>query len=107
MDASVLAQKMLEWEELKRRLDVLEGHIQDAVMAIGKTQTVGHVRATYSGGRKTYNYEVAVRSAEIPEDDWVTKTTVDFKATCDRAMIIVGDALITQSPPSVTMKLLE
>jgi hypothetical protein len=107
MDSSQLARLMLDWGELCGRMEQLEVEIRAAVMEIGKTQTVGNVRATYSGGRRSYDYETAVKSADVSPDDYVTVTRVDFKATCDRAMIIVGDALVTQSPPSVTVKLLE
>ena len=57
MNASELAKKMLEWEEQKKKLKVLEFQIKDAVLDIGKTQTVGDVRATYSKGRAKYDYE--------------------------------------------------
>ena len=53
MDASELAAKMLQWEEVKRSLDALTEEIQAAVLAIGKTQTVGNVRASFAAGRKT------------------------------------------------------
>ncbi len=107
MDSSQLARLMLDWGELCGRMEQLEVEIRVAVLELGKTQTVGHVRATFSAGRKTYDYETAVKSACVSPDDYVLMTKVDWKATGDRAMIVVGDALVTQSPPSVTMKLLE
>ncbi len=57
MNASELAKKMLEWELKYRELDVIEQQINSTVLEIGKTQTVGNVRATYSKGRKKYDYE--------------------------------------------------
>jgi hypothetical protein len=54
MNASELAQAMLLWEQKRRELDMLEAEIKAAVLAIGKTQTVGSVRASYSAGRKSY-----------------------------------------------------
>lgn len=69
MDANELAKKMIEWGEKKAALDVLTAEIESEVLKIGKTQTVGNVRATYSGGRETKDYD-AVKDqvpAEIAE----------------------------------------
>jgi hypothetical protein len=51
MDMSKLAMKMLRWEEAKAHLERLTWDIQDAVLKLGETQTVGNVRATYLKGR--------------------------------------------------------
>ena len=55
MNASELAIAMLNWEQKKNELDALELVIKAAVLEMGNTQTVGNVRATYSGGRKSYD----------------------------------------------------
>ena len=80
MNASELAAKMLDWENLKRTLDGLADEIEAEVLKIGKTQVVGSVRVTYSGGRATYDYETPGRTVDaailakyaIPVDktDW-------------------------------------
>ena len=54
MDAKELAQKMLEWQVNAERQQVLEKEISEAVLEIGKTQTVGNCRATFSKPRKSY-----------------------------------------------------
>ena len=54
MNKSDLAQTMLKWEQVQREADALA-----AELGIGKTQTVGNVRASYSGGRKSYDYQAA------------------------------------------------
>jgi len=112
MDASVLAVKMLEWERLKRALDLLAERIQSAVLEIGKTQTVGNARASYSAGRKTYDYQeaadghihvgeatVSLFTTIIPQTE-----SVDWRAICKHAGI--EDIPFTQSEPKVTLKLL-
>jgi hypothetical protein len=63
MNASELAKKMLEWELKYRELDILEQAINLTVLEIGKTQTVGSVRATYSKGRAKYDYEMPGQQA--------------------------------------------
>jgi len=105
VDASHLAGLMLEWEGKRKELDALEAEIRAAVLALGKTQTVGNVRASYTAGRKTYDYEAAVRGAAIPEDEWVTEVKVDWKATADAAQLVAP--VKSQSEPSVTIKVLE
>jgi len=63
MDQSLLARTMLEWEATQRKADELAAQIKTAVLAIGKTQVVGNVRATFSAGRRTFDYETAIANA--------------------------------------------
>ncbi|MFA5379455.1 MAG: hypothetical protein WC455_27105 [Dehalococcoidia bacterium] len=65
MNASELAEKILQWEKDKRALDALSAEIEAEVIKVGKTQVVGSVRVTYSGGRATYDYETPAREASI------------------------------------------
>ena len=64
MDNSQLAALMLEWEAAQRKADELAEQIKVAVLEIGKTQVVGNVRATFSAGRRTFDYRAAVDAAE-------------------------------------------
>lgn len=64
MNATELATKMLEWETTQRAADILRAEIETAVLELGKTQTVGNVRATFSAGRRTFDYRAAVDNAE-------------------------------------------
>ena len=109
MNASELATKMLEWEQAKRGLDALTAEIEAAVLEVGQTQTVGNVRATYSGGRTSYDYQAAgVNAPAGVVADYtktVTTTTTDWKTICDVEHI--ADIPFTQSAPSVTVKLLK
>lgn len=78
MDSSELAKKMLEWEEKKRYLDALGAEIEAEVLKIGKTQIVGKVRVTYSGGRATYDYETPAREASI---EVIEKHSLEYTVT--------------------------
>ena len=61
MDITTLTTKIIEWRTLRMQLDVLEAEIKEAVVAAGKTQKIGDVKASYSKGRKTYDYEAACK----------------------------------------------
>ena len=104
MNASELASKMLEWEQARRALDVLEGEIKAAVLEIGKTQTVGNARASYSNGRKSYDYETAGAIAPPEIVAQHTKPVIDWRSVCKDAGI--EDVPFKQSGPSVSLKLL-
>ncbi len=128
MNASELAAKMLEWEKRKVELDALTTEIEAAVLDIGKTQVVGKVRATYSGGRATYDYQTPC--AEVSPDvlarfaseqrttDWdavadfapdvvqrftTINTVYDYRAVCKEAKI--DPVVISKTAPTVTVKL--
>lgn len=104
MDLSELAAKMLEWEKTKKALELIEEEIAAAVMQIGKTQTVGNVRATYSGGTRTFDYETAGKDApaEIIAQHTQTKIITDWKSVCKSANI--ESIPFTISDPSVKVK---
>lgn len=112
-DASELAKLMLKWEVQRIILDELEAVIKDTVLKAGKTQTVGNVRATYSAGRKSYNYAYAAtghpRVNEAVESLYTktsTTTTIDWRAICKHAGIKGDELPFTQGDPSVRVKLL-
>ena len=105
MDNRKFALLMLEWEQAQTKADALELQIKDAVLGLGKTQTVGNVRATYSNGRKRYDYETgAVEhpnfTVEIAESK--SKTVIDWRGVCNA---LNAEAPYTQSEPSVSLKL--
>lgn len=85
MNATELAQAMLKWEELQRQAKELEESICQAVLELGKTQTVGNVRATFSNPRKSYNYEAAWNSDANPNKDKIVeyqKISYDYTKAC-------------------------
>lgn len=109
MEAAQLAQKMLDWGEKSLELALLTAEIETAVLEIGKTQNVGNVRATYSKGRKRYDYEAG--AAEV-DPSTVARYTVtpepveplpvtNWKALCEGEGIF---APFTQREPSVKVK---
>lgn len=112
MNASVLAELMLKWETRKGWLDETEAEIKKAVLKLGKAADTGNVRASYSTGRKRYDYQdaadghvmvsratVGLFTTVIPETE-----KVDWRGICKHAGI--EDIPFTQSEPSVTVKLL-
>ena len=114
--ATELAKLMLELGDLKREVADREEVVKDAVLATGQTQTVGNVRATYSAGRKTYDWEsagktaaaVGALSAQIVSDHTTlipASEKVDWRTACQD--VGIEDVPFTQSEPSVTIKLLD
>jgi hypothetical protein len=73
---------MLDYEAMQRRADALRAAIEALVLEMGKTQTVGNVRATYSAGRRTFDYQAAVKTAQdagqITPGDMVAYETLDI-----------------------------
>ncbi len=111
VDLSFLAAQMLQWERLRYQLDELEAEIKTAVLKLGRTQTVGNVRATYSNGRKTYDYRSAAETALDSGLPAATvafaaheKTTYDYLAICKE--LDLTDLPFTQGQPSVSIKTL-
>lgn len=123
MNMSDLASAMLEWERRQREADTLKAEIEAAVLGLGKTQTVGNVRATYSAGRKSYDYfaafDAAYNAAHAMTAGWErTDLLARYNALRDKHSTIKWDycsickeaeieAEFTQSEPSVTVKLLD
>lgn len=112
VDMSDLAMRMLRWEQTQLAADELRATIENVVMQIGRTQTVGNVRASYSGGRKSYDYVFAAGShPEINEEIMQSFTVTppprtDWRGICNHLKIPGADIPFTQSEPSVTVKLL-
>ena len=110
MDASKLAQTMLEWEAAQLHADELKAQIEAAVLELGKTQTAGNVKATFYNGRKVYDYALAAIDHPMVSKETVSLfkkvvETVDWRGICKHAGI--EDIPFTQSAPSVTVKLAE
>jgi len=105
-----LAEAMIDYSKLSRELEALEAMISRTVLSLGKTQTVGDVRATYSNGRGSYDYESAAR--EMLSEDRIcqltpdhTKSSVDWRSLCKSAGIDNLSEFYTQtSGPSVSIK---
>jgi len=107
MDMSALAEMMLKAERVRTQLDELEAAIKGSVLQLGKTQSVGNVRASYSAGRKSYDYKGAAAGHPMVSDATVSLfskqvTTTDWRKLCEH--VGIDDAMFTQSAPSVSIK---
>ena len=113
MDMSDFAAKALEWEKLQRAADALATELENEVLSIGKTQTIGNVRVTYSNGRKSFDYQAAANghsmvseatiglfSKEIP-----ATIEIDWKGICKHAGI--EPVVASQTDPSAKIKLMK
>ena len=107
MNASELANLMLKWEELRKQLDDIEATIRLEVLAVGKTQTVGNVRATYNKGTRTFDYETPSKPITPPElvkQHAETIEKIDWKSICKK--VGATPIVVSQTEPSVSVKLL-
>lgn len=106
IDMSNLARMMLRWEKLQLQADELRGAIEDTVMRIKRTQTVGNVRATYSAGRKSYDYATAAKNCPQVTEYIYAVAPNDWRKICQHVGIEEGEIPFTQSGPTVRMELL-
>lgn len=108
--AKRLAAAMFQWGELAEQMAQLEEVIKPLVLELEKTQTVGNVRATFSRGRRTFDYRGAFYNhytgRPLPADLMAEfeKLDYDWKGLCENQEIT--DISWAQSPPSVNVKLL-
>ncbi len=110
-DARMLAEMMLEWEDVKVKLDEIESVIIQAVLKLKKTQTVGNVTAKYSGGRRTLDWEATANNAQVTNEAVLQRTrtqvVVDWKKVCQDIGVADKPVVTKQARPSVTVGLLE
>lgn len=105
MDMGELARLMIEWEDGRKRLDVLESQITAAVLEHGKTVVVGNVAASYSKGRTTYDYAGAGKDAPEEAIQLCTEPTTDWRSVC--ALAHINPPVLKVTEPSVTVKIKE
>ena len=107
LDRSALARLMLDWEHLRRRLDDIEAAIEASVLELGETVTTGNVRASYSAGRKRYDYKAACGDEPDPYlvEQFSTKKIDWRKLALDGIGLDKDEIPYTQSEPSVSLKL--
>jgi hypothetical protein len=106
MNATELAQKMLQWHEIISQAKALEKEICDHVLTLEKTQTVGDVRATYSKPRTTYDYEAAIKAEGVTDTQLrpYLKTSYDYKTACEEFSI--KDIPYKTGQAKVTLKII-
>ena len=111
MDAKELAELMLSWSDAQTEANTLRAKIEAAVLEIGKTQTVGNVKAQFRSGRKSYNYETAAANHPMVSNATVALFTtrpaprIDWLGICKHAGI--DDIPFTVGEPSVSVSLTE
>ena len=114
IDESALALKMLEYEKKHNELEDIKKTISLQVELLGKTVVAGRVRATYSQGRKKYDYESVTREHYRYDDEVVSMFTKAHPDTVDwKAMFVylsekynnMGEIPFTQGDPSVSIKI--
>ena len=110
MDKNELAKAMLEWAELKVRMDTLEEQIKQGVLEEGKTVDTGKVRATYNNPRKSYqSWEQAVMEAEPdglnPQEYEIVTVTTDWQKAATDFGVERKSWVPENAQPSVTIKL--
>ena len=91
MDKREFAKKMLEWSDLREKMDDLEAAIVAEVMRLGKTVDIGYTSAVYSAGRRTFGWEqVAKKWSEVCKE-----------------MEIADPPVLKAGTPKVTIKLVK
>ena len=112
MNARELDQAMLDYQVAAEALAVLGDKIMAAVMELKLTHKIGSLTASYSGGRKTYNYAAAwstwgsesgVNIADYTKTEF--DPIVDYNAACKAAGIKQDDVPSVKSKPSVSLKM--
>lgn len=109
MNMSEFATLALEWEKAQRKADELAAVLEAATLEIGKTQTVGNVRVTYSNPRKSYDYDKAAYLSGLVTDDVLetfteVKEITDWRAICKHLEIDVEG--VARGEPSARIKLI-
>lgn len=110
MNSKELAQKMLQYGELMEQAQALEKEIKDAVLEVGKTQTVGNVRATFSNPRKSYqSWEDAVLEIDgFVQDDYTEypEPFVNWQRAGKDLKVTRSSSIPEGAKPTVRVKLI-
>ena len=105
----ILTEMMEKYAQLRQEADVLEKAIQAEVQKLKTTIVHGNVRASYSAGRGSYNYQAIALEAQVPEELLTVHThlVTDWRAAC-MAIVLPGEVYrkhYTPGTPTVTIKL--
>ncbi len=112
MDKREFAKTMLEWSDLKERMNDLEAVIAAEVMRLGKTVEVGYTVAAYSAGRRIFGWEQVAREQGVTDvviDEHSTTTvtiTTKWSEVC-KEMEITDPPVLKPGTPKVTIKLVK
>jgi len=107
MNARELEGLLMEWDKARVILEDIETQIKDEVLIRGKTFSTHTVTASYSGGRRNFDWKgagsqasadvIARHTVQPPLPDPVT----DWKLVCKEAEI---EPSFTKGAPSVRVK---
>ena len=112
MDKREFAKKMLEWSDLREKMDDLEAAIVAEVMRLGKTVDIGYTSAVYSAGRRTFGWEQVAKEQGVADyviDKHTTTTvtvTTKWSEVC-KEMEITDPPVLKAGTPKVTIKLVK
>ena len=104
MKTSEIAMKLLRWEQLQQAAEELAKDIRAAVMALGKTQSAGSVRATYSNGRKRFLYKEAALSDGRCDDAFIQAHSISIVSWRGICADLGLDVDFTKSEPTVRLR---
>jgi len=103
MNDSELAQAMLDWKAAQQAADEIAEAIKAEIADREKGITVGDVRATYSAGRKRYDYQAACLEAPTSVVSKHTQKVVNWRAVAEELQ--VEDIPFEQGDPSVSLRI--
>lgn len=109
MVTNTLAERMLLWGQLKIQLLNLEEEIKVTVLDLKATQVAGKVKASYSEGRGSYDWEEIAQ--ETGADEMVvakhTAPTTNWKKVCDEIGVPeqIMRSHFSLGRPSVSLKI--
>ena len=109
-DEDALAFALLKWGTFRRELDELEARVKATVLRLEKTQAVGSVRASFSKGRRSYDYPAGCKEATPEEiEAYSTKTVkIDWRGLyLNEVRGDVENLPFTQGKPSVSIRMLK
>lgn len=109
MNPNDLARLMLEWADLKKKIEEYERIIKREILDIGDSFVVGNVRARYTKGRTTVDYQAACEN-ELDADLFgalspaysATTVTIDYKKMATENNVVLSE-YTKVSGPSVSI----
>ena len=108
MDNRTFIEKCLKWQELMEEAAEIAKELEAETLKLGKTQTVGDVRVTFSKGRGSYNYETAWMDSSNGEEppEQYGEMKWDYRKACADYGIDTKPYYAHTSGPSAKIKLL-
>jgi len=101
--------KLEKWAELQRQADKLAGEIKEEVLKLKKTVKTDVAKATYSKGRRTFNWEHIALELDPPKHliSAYSKTVVDWKKVAEELGVPsdLKEKHCTVGNPTVSLKL--